>query len=131
MRFCIPRVHDSKEVTIRRFRTTPEKITLPFALDYVASISICEVSGSWTWRFDPNNSRKNFLPESDLYQLVCRIFIFLAEHGLMPHEMAEAMNDKLGSVFPVAVIRDFGHAIKLDKWLELIDEIQPVLDQWA
>ena len=52
------RVYESKEDIVGRFRTIPEQATLPFAQDYVASVSIREVSGGWVWKFDPNISRK-------------------------------------------------------------------------
>ncbi|CAB4690322.1 unannotated protein [freshwater metagenome] len=125
------RVYESKEDIVGRFRTIPEQATLPFAQDYVASVSIREVSGGWVWKFDPNISKKGFLPESDLHQLGCQVAIFRAEHGLVPMEMGELMRERLGAVLPVKVIRDSGHAIMLDKPLELIYEIQKVLDQWA
>ena len=48
------RVYASREAALARFHPIPDQPTLPYIATHIASTSIREVEGGWTWKFDPD-----------------------------------------------------------------------------
>ncbi|MDP2014288.1 MAG: alpha/beta hydrolase, partial [Actinomycetota bacterium] len=50
-----PRIHETFEGAVARFRTIPEQdVVLPYVGKHVAEQSLKQVEGGWTWKYDPN-----------------------------------------------------------------------------
>jgi pimeloyl-ACP methyl ester carboxylesterase len=122
-------VYTSREAAISRFRTIPDQPVLPYVASHIASTSICEVEGGWSWKFDPHifGHRPVAMP---LTQLECRVAFFRAENGIVPAEVGEIILDRLGRLTAVIEIPAAGHHVMLDQPLALTTGIRTLLSGW-
>lgn len=124
------RVYPTREAAIARFRPIPDQPALPYIRAHVAATSIHEVSGGWSWKFDPGIfGRPQFTPAL-LHQLDCRVALFHAEHGIVPPHTTELMYDRLGRRAPVIEIPAAGHHVMLDHPIALVTGIRTLLSDW-
>jgi pimeloyl-ACP methyl ester carboxylesterase len=124
------RVYPSPEAAIARFRPIPDQPTLPYITAHVASTSIREVGGGWSWKFDPRIFGRHPLTPALLTRLDCRVALFRAEHGIVSPQIGEMMYDRLGRLAPLIEIPAAGHHIMLDQPIALVTGIRTLLSDW-
>ncbi len=124
------RVYPSAEDAIARFRTIPDQPTLPYITAHVASTSIHEVDGGWSWKFDPRIFARHPITPALLTRLDCRVALFRAEHGIVSPQIGEMMYDRLGRLAPLIEIPAAGHHIMLDQPIALVTGIRTLLSDW-
>jgi pimeloyl-ACP methyl ester carboxylesterase len=127
--FGVLRVYPSKEAILARFRTVPDQPVLGYIADHVATTSIREADGGWTWKWDPAIFGRQ-VPPTLLTRVDCRVALFRAEHGLVSAEMSDVMYDRLGRVAPVIEIPAAGHHVMLDQPIALVAAIRTLLSDW-
>lgn len=131
--FKSPRIYDSIEEAVSRFRTVPaQDHYLPWIMDWVARRSLKPVDGGVTWKFDPlvfSGGPKR--PTDYLSQVRCRVALLRAEHGLVTPDIGEHMYDTLGRVAPVIELPTAGHHPMLDVPLILLTAVRSILADWA
>jgi pimeloyl-ACP methyl ester carboxylesterase len=126
------KVYPSRQAALSRFRTVPpQRTVLPYVLAHLASTSVREVGGGWTWKFDPLIFHRPALTPSLLSRLDCRVALFRAEHGMVTVQMSEILYDRLGRVAPVIEIPDAAHHVMLDRPLALVTGIRTLVADWA
>jgi pimeloyl-ACP methyl ester carboxylesterase len=123
------RVYPSKEAILARFRPVPDQPVLGYIADHVATTSIRETDGGWTWKWDPGIFGRQ-VPPTLLARLDCRVALFRAEHGIVSMEMSDVMYDRLGRVAPVIEIPAAGHHVMLDQPIALVAAIRTLLSDW-
>jgi pimeloyl-ACP methyl ester carboxylesterase len=96
----------------------------------VARTSIREVSGGWSWKFDPRIFARHQLTPALLTRLDCRVALFRAEHGIVSPQVSDVMYDRLGRAAPVIEIPAAGHHVMLDQPLALVTGIRTLLSDW-
>jgi pimeloyl-ACP methyl ester carboxylesterase len=124
------RSYPSAEAAIARFRPIPDQPTLPYVRAHVASTSIREVNGRWSWKFDPAIFGRSQATPALLHHLDCRVALFHAEHGIVPPQTTELMYDKLGRRAPVIEVPAAGHHVMLDQPIALVTGIRTLLSDW-
>lgn len=122
-------VYTSREVAISRFRPLPDQPVLQYVSSHIASVSICEVEGGWSWKFDPRIFACRQPADTLLTQLDCRSAFFRAENGIVPAEAAKIVFDRLG-LTTVIEIPAACHHVMLDQPLALITGIRVLLSSW-
>lgn len=123
-------VYATREEILGKFRTIPKQEVLSYIGAYIAEKSIREVSGGWSWKFDPrifDPNRK--LPET-WETLECRVNLFRSEMGIVTADMADVIYEKMGRVAPVIEIPGAGHAAMLDQPLALVLGIRTLIADW-
>ncbi|HUY51132.1 MAG TPA: hypothetical protein VMV92_36420 [Streptosporangiaceae bacterium] len=124
------RVYASREAALARFHPIPDQPMLPYIATHIASTSIREVEGGWTWKFDPRIFARHQLTPALLTQLDCRVALFRAEHGILSPQLSEVMYDRLGRLAPVIEIPAAGHHVLLDQPIALVTGIRTLLSGW-
>jgi pimeloyl-ACP methyl ester carboxylesterase len=124
------RVYPSAEAAIARFRTIPDQPALPYITAHIASTSIREVDGGWSWKFDPRIFARHPVTPALLTRLDCRVALFRAEHGIVSPQIGEMMYDRLGRLAPLIEIPAAGHHIMLDQPIALVTGIRTLLSDW-
>jgi pimeloyl-ACP methyl ester carboxylesterase len=124
------RVYPTAEVLIARFHPIPDQPALPYIIEHVAATSIREVSGGWSWKFDPRIFARHQLTPSLLTRLDCRVALFRAEHGIVSPQVSQVMYDRLGRLAPVIEIPAAGHHVMLDQPLALVTGLRTLLSDW-
>jgi pimeloyl-ACP methyl ester carboxylesterase len=124
------RVYPSAEAAIAKFHPIPDQPTLPYIAAHVARNSIREVSGGWSWKFDPRIFARHQLTPALLTRLDCRVALFRAEHGIVSPQMGEMMYDRLGRLAPVIEIPAAAHHMMLDYPIALVTGIRTLLSDW-
>jgi pimeloyl-ACP methyl ester carboxylesterase len=131
--FRNPKVYATREEARSRYRLVPDQpCDNHFIIDYIASHSLMEVEGGYTWKFDPKIYR-NVTPRSMhelLPQVGCRVALFRAEYGLVDPETGDYMYELLGRNAPVIEIPDAYHHVMLDQPLSMISGLRAVLADW-
>jgi pimeloyl-ACP methyl ester carboxylesterase len=122
-------VYTSREVAISRFHPIPDQPVLPYVASHVASASICEVEGGWSWKFDPRIFAWHQPATTLLTKLDCRAAFFRAENGIVQAEAAKVILDRLG-LTTVIEIPAACHHVMLDQPLALITGIRTLLSGW-
>jgi pimeloyl-ACP methyl ester carboxylesterase len=127
--FGPPRLYPTRDAILARFRPIPDQPTLDYVKEYVASTSIREVPGGWSWKFDSRIfDHAPQLP--DLAALNCRSAFFRGDLGIVSAEMAEAIFERLGAATLMVDVPDAGHHIMLDQPLALVTALRTVLAAW-
>ncbi len=124
------RVYPSAEAAVARFHPIPDQPTLPYVTAHVARTSIRQVSGGWSWKFDPRVFARHQLTPALLTRLDCRVALFRAEHGIVSPQMSEMMYDRLGRLAPVIEIPAAAHHVMLDQPIALVTGIRTLLSDW-
>jgi pimeloyl-ACP methyl ester carboxylesterase len=127
--FSPSRLYPTRDAILARFRPIPDQPTLDYIREYVASMSIREVDGGWSWKFDSHIfDHAPRLPE--LAALECRSAFFRGDLGIVSAEMAEAIFERLGFATVTVDVPDAGHHIMLDQPLALVTALRTVLAAW-
>jgi pimeloyl-ACP methyl ester carboxylesterase len=134
--FGVPRVYDTREEALARFRTVPpQENYLPFVMHHVARRSLREVEGGFSWKFHHNlfnaftgSIRAVALPY--LPEVRCRFALLRAENGLVTADIGESMYEMLGRNAPVVELPSAGHHPMLDEPLVLTTAIRALLADW-
>lgn len=134
--FGVPKVYESAEVALARFRTVPpQRNYLTYVMHHVARRSLRPVDGGWSWKFDHNlfnaftgSIRAVALPY--LPEVRCRFALLRAEHGLVTADISESMYEMLGRNAPVVELPSSGHHPMLDEPLVLTTAIRALLADW-
>jgi pimeloyl-ACP methyl ester carboxylesterase len=124
------RVYPSPEAAIAMFHPIPNQPTLPYVAAHVARTSIREVSGGWSWKFDPRIFARHQLTPALLTRLDCRVALLRAEHGIVSPQMGEMMYDRLGRLAPMIEIPAAAHHVMLDYPIALVTGIRTLLSDW-
>jgi len=134
--FGKPRVYESLEVALERFRTVPpQENYLDYVMADVGPRSLVEVDGGFSWKFDhtvfgafEGNPRAVARPY--LKDVHCRLALLRSGKGLVTEDIGAYMYDLLGRVNPVIEIPEAGHHLMLDQPLLLITAINTLLADW-
>ena len=124
------RRYPTREAVLARFRPVPDQPVLRYVADHVAAMSIRQVDGGWTWKWDPGVFNSRGTPAEPLTKLDCRAALFRAEHGILSAEMSDRIYDRLGRVAPVIEIPVAGHHIMLDQPIALVAALRTLLSDW-
>jgi pimeloyl-ACP methyl ester carboxylesterase len=124
------RLYPTREAVLARFRPVPDQPVLRYIADHVAAMSIRQVEGGWTWKWDPAVFNSRETPSGRLKKLDCRAAFFRAEHGILSAEMSDRIYDRLGRVAPVIEIPVAGHHIMLDQPIALVAALRTLLSDW-
>ncbi len=124
------RRYPTREAILARFRPVPDQPVLRYVADHVAAMSIRQVDGGWTWKWDPGVFNSRGTPAEPLTKLDCRAALFRAEHGILSAEMSDRIYDRLGRVAPVIEIPVAGHHIMLDQPIALVAALRTLLSDW-
>jgi len=125
------KIYPSRDLILSRFRTLPEDdSTLEFIRDHIATGSIKEADGGWTWKFDPNIFLRSRMEPEELAQAVCNVALIRGERGIATSDITDVVSERLGGNVPVTVIRDAGHHIMLEQPVALLAALQTLLGQW-
>ena len=124
------RIYPTREIAISRFRPIPDQPALPYIAAHIASTSIREVDGGWSWKFDPRIFGRTRAGPALLTRLDCRVGLFRAEHGIVTPQTGEQMYDGLGRLAPLIVIPAAGHHVMLDQPIAMVTGIRTLLSDW-
>jgi pimeloyl-ACP methyl ester carboxylesterase len=126
------RVYPTLEEALRHFRTVPDQPTsLRYIVEHVARASLREVSGGYTWKFDPRIFENRSIPHGETLQRVRRrVALFRAEHGLVSEDIGAYMYEQLGRVAPIVEVPLAWHHIMLDQPLPLVTGLRALLADW-
>ncbi|MDP2288210.1 MAG: alpha/beta hydrolase [Actinomycetota bacterium] len=128
-----PRIHETFEGAVARFRTIPEQdVVLPYVGKHVAEQSLKQVEGGWTWKYDPNffGQTPGKSMSDMLNALKCPTVCFRAEFGLVTPQMAQELQGLVGHKIPFVELPKAGHHPMLDQPLALIAGISTALELW-
>jgi pimeloyl-ACP methyl ester carboxylesterase len=131
--FRNPKVYDDVKTALEHFRLVPDQPhTNPFIIDHIARHSLCQVTGGFTWKFDPLVFRRvapraihEVLPE-----VRCRVALFRAEFGLLTPDIGDYMYELLDRNAPVIEIPNAHHHLMLDQPLALVTGLRTILADW-
>ena len=134
--FGQPRVYESVDEALRRFRTVPEQPEyLDYVVDHVARRSLKQVEGGWQWKFDRQIFEQfaggmRGIAAPYLPAIGCRLALLRSENGLVTEDIGESMYEAMGRVTPVIEIPEAGHHAMLDQPLILLTAIRSLLADW-
>lgn len=129
------RVYEDRSVALGRFRYVPEQpVKYPQVRDYIASKSLREVEGGWTWKFDPGlfdylemgiNQRDKFA------SLACRSAVILGEESNDEGAFyADHMAEITGGKLPIFKIPGTYHHLTFDEPLAVAMAIKALCLEW-
>lgn len=130
------RLYATREEALARFHPEPrQKFELDYMLHFLGPLSIREVEGGWTWKFDPRvflgfQGRMRALGLPYLAKVRCRYALLRSERGLVTPDIGDAMYETLGRLAPVVELPQAGHHAMLDQPLVLLTAIRTMLADW-
>ena len=125
------KIYPSQEENVARFRTLPQdESSLEFVREHIASGSVREVEGGWSWKFDPRIFLRSMMEPEALAEATCPVALVRGERGLASSDLTEMVAERLGGGVPVTVVPDAGHHIMLDQPIALIALLQTLIGQW-
>lgn len=128
------RIYPTLEAALQRFRLAPaQPCENLFIVDYIARLSLTEVPGGWSWKFDPGiwQSFRTGDSATALRSIACRIGILRGDDSvLMPPEIADYMFQLLGHPVPVVGIPEARHHVMLDQPLAVVTALRALLSDW-
>jgi len=134
--FGRPRVYESPDVALERFRTVPpQESYLDFVMRDLARRSLGEVEGGYGWKFDHRvfeafEGNPRAIARPYLKDVHCRLALLRAEKGLVTEDIGAYMYELLGRVNPVIEIPEAGHHMMLDQPLLLVTALNTLLADW-
>ncbi|HEY1530971.1 MAG TPA: alpha/beta hydrolase [Galbitalea sp.] len=123
------RVYPTRDEAIARFRPVPPQAMIPYIAHDVASASLREVDGGWSWKFDPSFVTMTGRLPRTLDGLPCRVVLLAGQRGILSDAARRAADES--SEVAVVEIADAGHAMMLDQPLALLAALRGVLAGWA
>jgi pimeloyl-ACP methyl ester carboxylesterase len=125
------RVYAVREDALARFVTLPEQdVVLPYVKDHVAGLSVHEVEGGWTWKFDSAMSGSIQRLRPYVEPLTCPAVLFRCEHGLVPDGIEATLSDLVGEHACLVELPGVGHHPMLDEPLALVAALRTQLAAW-
>jgi pimeloyl-ACP methyl ester carboxylesterase len=127
------RTYPTAELARQRFRLVPEHTcAAPYVLDYIASNSIKQVDGGWTWKFDANLVSPRLEPGTTYDSLLARIQAPLTfVYGDLSIVATEAEADAIVKALPHGrgpiAIPESHHHVMLDQPLSLVSALKGIL----
>lgn len=126
------RVYDTLEEAVARYRPEPaQEGNLPYVMRHLATASLRQVEGGWTWKFDPLALYQRRPGRQALSRITCPVAIVTAEDGLVTPAILSAMCEALGDRAPVIEVPNAGHHLMLDQPLMLVTALRSVLSMWS
>ena len=129
------RVYEDLETALGRFRLVPaQPCQHPYIVEYLATKSLREVEGGWTWKFDPSlfdhlemgsDQRDKFV------SLRCRSAVVLGEFS--EDEAADGapyLEEISGGLLPMFVIPGTYHHFMFDEPMATVAAIKGILLAW-
>lgn len=130
------RVYEDKREALQRFRYLPEQPVIhPEVRDYIATKSLRQVEGGWTWKFDPglfDHLEMGIDQLSKFAGLECRSAVILGEDSadegaFFADHMLQITNGKL----PVLKIPGTYHHLMFDEPLAVAMAIKALCLNWV
>ncbi|WP_170151982.1 alpha/beta fold hydrolase [Subtercola boreus] len=121
------RVYESAERMIERFRPVPAQSMLPYVARHIATHSITEVPGGWSWKFDSNIFGGEVLRAQ--FGALRRPLAYLRAETGVTDGSARAIVEASGALF--AQLPETGHAPMLDQPIALVTAIRTVIGAWV
>jgi pimeloyl-ACP methyl ester carboxylesterase len=122
------KVYPTRPDAIARFRTVPpQSVVLPYVAEHVATESVKQVEGGWTWKFDTavfgdRTWHRNLLPE-----LTVPMALIRCEHGMCTAAMAQRMSEMVPAGVPIIELPAAGHHAMMDQPLALAASLRALL----
>ena len=127
-------IYPTLDVALGRYRLSPpQPCENTFLVDYVARLSLKEVPGGWTWKFDRQIWRRFAIGDlaARLRSISCRVAVLRGElSDLLPHEVGAYMFELLGRNAPVVEIPQARHHVMLDQPLAFVTGLRALLADW-
>lgn len=126
-------VYPQRGAALERFRLMPPNAKAnEYILDYLASTSVMECEGGWTWQFDPFLWRDtSFRPDIELVRDVsCRFAYIYGELSELTGPATAAAIQHRNPAATVIAIPDAGHHVMVDQPLALIAALRSVIACW-
>lgn len=132
--FRNPKTYPDLETAKQHFRLVPpQPCDNDFILDYIATRSLREVDGGFTWKFDPRIFTV-YQPEAmheHLANVRCRVALLRGEHSyVVAPETGEYMYQLLRRNAPLVEIPEAHHHLILDQPLAFIAALRALLADW-
>jgi pimeloyl-ACP methyl ester carboxylesterase len=131
--FRSPKVYTDAKTALAHYRLVPaQPCENRFILEHVARHSLREVTGGFTWKFDPVVFRR-VTPRAAheiLPRVRCRVALFRAQFGLVTPDIGEYMYELLDRNAPVVEIPQCYHHLMLDQPLALVTALRAILADW-
>ncbi|MDF2443407.1 MAG: hypothetical protein JWR01_1610, partial [Subtercola sp.] len=120
------RVYDSPDRMIARFRPVPDQSMLPYVAAHIAALSVTEVDGGWSWKFDSTIMNGEVLRAR--FDSVHRPLAFLRSEFGVVDASARPIVEPSGALF--IEMMDAGHAPMLDQPVALVTAFRAVFAAW-
>jgi pimeloyl-ACP methyl ester carboxylesterase len=129
------RVYDNYETAVGRFRYVPEQPNrYPEVLRYLATQSLHQVEGGWTWKFDPalfDHLVMGVDQRDKFVTLECRSAVVLGEHSTDEGALAgDYMSEITNSILPVFYIPATHHHFMFDEPMATVAVIKGIILTW-
>ena len=129
------RVYDDYETALGRFRFLPDQpVRYPEILRYLATQSLREVEGGWTWKFDPSlfDHLEMGIDQRDKFAAMkCRSAVILGEHSADEGAFdGPYMSQITDGALPVFQIPGTYHHFMFDEPLATVAAIKGILLSW-
>jgi pimeloyl-ACP methyl ester carboxylesterase len=127
-------IYPSLGAALDRFKLLPpQPCENAFIVDYIARRSLAEVTGGWSWKFDPGifDERDYGQPADDLARLACRVAAIYGERSaLFPPEIRDYMTTLLAGRAPMIALPEAHHHLFLDQPLAFVVALRALLADW-
>ncbi len=128
-------VYDDYETALGRFRFVPEQpARYPEILRYLATQSLREVEGGWTWKFDPalfDHLEMGIDQRDKFATMKCRSAIVLGEHSTDEGALAGPyMSEMSNGILPIFYIPGTHHHFMFDEPMAVVTSIKGILLSW-
>lgn len=125
------RVYPSREEALERFVTLPKQdVVLPYVQDHIVGISLKQVEGGWTWKFDRAMSGSIQKLRPHVEPLDCPVTLFRCEHGLVPADVGATLAGLAGAHARLVELPGIAHHPMLDEPLALVAALRTQLAAW-
>ncbi len=129
------RVYEDRDVALGRFRLVPaQPCQYPFIIEYLATKSLREVEGGWTWKFDPalfDHLEMGAAQRDKFVGIACRTAVVLGEHSDDSGAQAgEYLGEISGGHLPIFSIPGTYHHFMFDEPMATVAAIKGIILSW-
>jgi pimeloyl-ACP methyl ester carboxylesterase len=129
------RIYGDLNSALQRFRLLPEQpCQHPYIIDFIAQQSLREVTGGWTWKFDPalfDHLEMGVAQRDKFARLACRAALIIGEHSSDDGAQSAAYMAQLtGDVLPIMTIAETYHHMMFDEPLAMTAAIAATALAW-
>jgi pimeloyl-ACP methyl ester carboxylesterase len=119
------------DVAISKFHALPaDPATVDYANRHVASESLRQEDGGWTWKFDPDVYYFARSEPEQLGSVTCAVVLISGERGLATGAVIARTVERIGGQPLHMVIPDAGHHIPLEQPVALVSTLRTLLATW-